>query len=135
MNAFNSNAKVNTMKQEATGTMIVKLPKWAQEHIKKLERERDVAIRSLNEYVDGQTESAIYYDDLISTGEERGPSNKRVYIQTHGIEIKHNGVHLSLLLRENIELRCEDLNRGMNFVAFVPTSFNAMSIVSKENMR
>lgn len=123
------------MKQEVTGAMLGKLPKWAQDHIKTLERERDVAVRSLNEYVDGQTESAIYYDDLISTGEERGPSNKRVYIQTHSIEVEHNGVHLSLLLRDNIELRCEDLNRAMNFVAFVPTSFNGMSLVSKENMR
>lgn len=123
------------MKQEVTGAMLVKLPKWAQDHIKTLERERDVAVRSLNEYVDGQTESSIYYDDLISTGEERGPSNKRVYIQTHSIEVEHNGVHLSLLLRDNIELRCEDLNRAMNFVAFVPTSFNGMSLVSKENMR
>ena len=123
------------MKQEVTGQMIVKLPKWAQDHIKELERERDTAIRALNEYVDGQTESPIFYDELVSTGEERGPSLKRVYIQSHDIEVIHNGVHLSLLLRDNIELRCEDVKRAMNFVAFVPTSLNAMSLVSKENMR
>lgn len=123
------------MKQEVTGQMIVKLPKWAQDHIKKLERERETAIRSLNEYVDAQTESPIFYDDLVLTGEEQGPSSKRVYIQSHGIEVIHNGVHLSLLLRDNIELRCENVKRVTSFVAFVPTSLNAMSLVSKENMR
>lgn len=123
------------MKKEVTGQMIVKLPKWAQEHIKTLGRERDVANRALNEYVDGQTESPIFYDEFVCTGEEIGPSSKRVYIQSHGIEVIHNGVHLSLLLRDNIELRCEDVKRGMSFVAFVPTSLNTMSIVSKENMR
>ena len=49
------------MKKQVTGQMLLKLPAWAQEHIKELERERDIAIRALNDYVDNQTESAIFY--------------------------------------------------------------------------
>ena len=39
---------------------IEKLSKWAQEHIRTLKYERDTAVRALNNYVDGQTESPFY---------------------------------------------------------------------------
>ena len=123
------------MKQEVTGQMIVKLPKWAQVHIKELARERETAIRALNEYVDGQAESPIFYDDLVSSGEEVGPSLKRVYIQSHKVEIVHNGVHLSIWLRDHIDLQWGHPKRasGVN-TAFIPTSLQAASLVAKENM-
>lgn len=124
------------MQKEVTGQRILKLPVWAQDHIKELERERETAIRALNEYVDGQTESPIYYDDMVSTGEERGPSSKRVYVQSRNIEIAHGGVHLEVDLRgEVIAIKWEDANKAMANVAFVPTSFHAASLISKENMR
>lgn len=123
------------MKQEITGQMIAKLPKWAQVHIKELARERDTAIRALNEYVDGQNESPIFYEDLVSTGEERGPSLKRVYVQSRNVEIVFGGLHLQVYLRDTIELRWEDITRGMSHVAFVPTSLNGASLYSKDNMR
>lgn len=58
-----------------------KLPKWAQEHIRKIEREREVAVRALNQYVDDQTPAAFYVDEPESTGEQVGPSFKKRYFQ------------------------------------------------------
>lgn len=53
---------------------IAKLPRWAQEHIEKIGRERDQAINALNRFLDGQTPSGFYVDDCVCTGEEQGPS-------------------------------------------------------------
>jgi hypothetical protein len=39
-----------------------KLPKWAEEHIKTIQRERDNAVRALNDYVNSQTPTEIYID-------------------------------------------------------------------------
>lgn len=131
-----SNAKGHEMQKEVTFDMLNRLPAWAKNHIETIKRERDTAIRALNEYVDGQTESPIYYDDMVSTGEERGLSSKRVYVQSHNIEIVHAGVHLDIGLRDGtIAMQWEDANRAMANVAFVPTSFHAANLISKENMR
>jgi hypothetical protein len=112
-----------------------KLPKWAQEHIEKIERERDQAIKALNEYVDNQTVSPFYVEDYVSTGEERGPSYKRSYIQTHKMTIEHEGVELNVLLREGyIDLQWNGMKYHLDIVAFVPTSFQSAKLVSKENL-
>lgn len=123
------------MEQEITGKMIIKLPKWAQAHIKKIERERDVAIRALNDVLDSQEPSPIFYDDLVSTGENTGPTSKRFYVQSHKITVEHNGVSLSIYAGRNIDLRWESAGgKFNNFVAFVPNSHQAASLVAKENM-
>jgi hypothetical protein len=115
---------------------IKKLPKWAQEHINNIERERDVSIKTLNKFIDGQTETSFWYDDLICTGEEKGPSFKRRFIQTHRMEVEHAGVSLSVLLRDGcIDIGWRSGNRFSNSeAAFIPTSYMQARIVSKENM-
>jgi hypothetical protein len=123
-------SQVGIMKEK-----IKKLPKWAQEIIRNLERERAEAINTLNRYVDDQTESPFYSDDSVSTGETQGPTTKRKYFQAYRMNIKHNGVSLGITLRDNIELKWEDDNRDLKEVAFVPTSFQTAELVSKENMR
>jgi hypothetical protein len=113
-----------------------KLPKWAQEHIRDLERQRDESITALNEYVDRQTESAFYYDDYVSTGEEQGPSNKRSYIQTRQITVEYAGIELNIRTVDNeIRLQWNDTKRHLDYIALIPWSFQNAILVSKENMR
>lgn len=64
---------------------VLKLPKWAQAYIEDLLREREMAIRTLNEFQDSQTPSRIYYEDHACTGEETGPTAKIKYIQSNRI--------------------------------------------------
>lgn len=64
---------------------VFRLPRWAQAYIEDLLREREMAIRTLNEFQDAQTRSRIYYEDHVCTGEETGPSTKTRYIQSNRI--------------------------------------------------
>ena len=114
---------------------ITKLPKWAQEHIKTVTREREEAIRTLNKYCDEQTPSAMYVDEMICTGEEQGPTFKKKYFQGHRIEIKHAEVHLSILLRDDrIDMGWVGTSHS-NEVAFIPKSYMQADLVSRDNMR
>jgi hypothetical protein len=114
---------------------IEKLPKWAQEIIRDLTRQRETAIRALNEYIDNQTPSPIYVEEMECTGEGIGPSYKKRYIQSRKISVSHSGVDLVILLRDDyIDLQwgSEKLNRD---AAFIPSSYQSARLVSKENMR
>ncbi len=102
-----------------------KLPKWAQEYIQNIERERDLSIRSLNEFVDNQTPTKFWVEDLVSTGEERGPSNKRHYLQTRDVMIKVGKTEVQILLREENQL---DINVGWGTLRFVPLAANSIRI-------
>jgi hypothetical protein len=114
---------------------ITKLPKWAQEHIKGIARQRDAAVRALNEYVDNQTPSPIFVDDYVCTGEGRGSSSKRRYVQGNNLTIEHQGVRLYITLRDRqIDLQWGN-GVGIGEVALIPSSFQIARLVSKENMR
>lgn len=119
-----------------TDERIKKLPGWAQELIADLERQRKEAIRALNQYVDDQTPSPFFIDELESTGEETGPSKKTRYIQTRKMKVEHAGVNLSILLRDGkIDLQWGGAGRLSQPIAFIPRSFQSADLVAKENMR
>jgi hypothetical protein len=112
-----------------------KLPKKVLEYIKDIERERETAITALHKHLDNQTESPFYYNDYLCTGEGVGPTYTRTYIQTYKMEVKHAGVVLRVMLRDNvIDLHWESISAGMHQIAFVPHSFQGARLVSKENM-
>lgn len=101
-----------------------KFPKWVQEHIERIERERDQAVLALNQYVDSQTTSQIFYDDAVCTGEGSGPSFKRVYVQSSDIQIHYAGVHLDVsLVGDCIKLKWEGFGGKNIRVGFIPTTY------------
>lgn len=122
-----------------TVEQIAKLPKWAQEYIKDINRERDTAVKELNDYCDSQTPSPVYIDELVSTGEQQGPSSKTRYIQTPRVQFDWQGVSLTVLLRDDhIDLQWNGLDRGRygtSECAFIPRSYQSANLVSKANMR
>ena len=123
-----------------TPEQLAKLPRWAQDHIKDITRERDVAVRALNEYCDDQTPSPFYVDEAVCTGEQRGPSIKRRYIQAHTIKVNWAGVELVIDAngygnRNNeIGLQWSSTNH-IREVAMIPQRFQSITLKTQENLR
>ncbi len=120
----------------------LKLPKWVQDHIHTVERERDSALTALNKYVDNQTESPFSIMELECLGEGDGtPSYKQRYIQTHKMEIRAVGVALDIILRDDhIDLSWGTMEqgwstRGSGEVCMSPYSYQAIKLISREFMR
>lgn len=116
---------------------VARLPKWAQEHIRNLEREREAAVNALNLVIDDQTPAAMYVEDWACTGESAGPTTKRRYVQGRTLEIRHDGVALSITLRDGvIDLQWCQVKRGSGGdVCFQPRSYQQAYLIAKENMR
>ena len=116
---------------------IKKLPKWVQERMRDLLRERDAAINALNEFTDNQTGSCIWHELWPSTGENKGPTTKRQYIQDYKMDFEFEGVHLTVLLREGegIDLSYRSVKRHIADVALVPRSHQQIFLVSANNLR
>ena len=115
---------------------IKKLPKWAQALIQKLRYERNTAIDALNEYCDNQTLSAFFYDDMLCTGETKGISFKRKYVQSRKIDVKYQGILLGVTCQDDgIRLVWEDEARHGKQIAFIPQSYQSACLISQDNMR
>lgn len=84
---------------------IAKLPVWAQLHIQDLQRERDIAVRELQEYCDNSTPSNIWTEELVSDGANKngGPTLRTRYIQANKLSIQYAGARLEILLRPGRE--------------------------------
>lgn len=112
------------------------IPNWVKEYARSLEREREQAIKALNKYCDEQTPAPFSIEDNVSTGEQRGPSTKTRFIQTHQIEIKWHGVLLRVVAFRpgKIELQWASDPSGHD-IALIPSGYNCADLVAKENMR
>jgi hypothetical protein len=121
---------------------ISKLPLWAQDHIRNLERERETAIRALNEYCDIQTPSPFYCEEYESTGEDQGPTLKRRYFQGDRLSIEWKNITAEVYLRtegpqgdSSIEISWDSEGQTGKEIAMIPKSFQRVALVAKENMR
>ena len=111
---------------------IDKLPKWAQNHIRSLEMERDEANKLLTEFTDSQTKSSFYYQELRGSDPSTGTRYPARYIQTHRVCVRHEGLDLEVLLpcgaqgRTGVEIR---FSAAPGFeAALFPSSSNCVSI-------
>jgi hypothetical protein len=121
---------------------IEKLPKWAQDEFRSLQRERDTAVRKLQEYEDSQTESPISYTSLVSDGAaDVGPTIRTRYINgTNKIEFEHRGVHLRVMLTESGSHHSDGIwlqwgNNIMGDIAMIPDGYQSVRLIANENMR
>lgn len=119
---------------------IHKLPKWAQQHIKDLERRLDVAKRKLDEYTNDQSPDKFYVQDFLC--DENPPRSVTHHIQGSSISCKHAGVMLRVLCREgrsqcgrphiDITYTTED-EHPIQEVVLQPYSFNAIRLMVSEH--
>jgi len=120
---------------EERKTQISKLPKWARDHIKNINQERDAAVTALDNFCNEEKQSPFYVEDFICDGVKAdehgigGPSNRRRYVQTNRIEVEHAGVYLSVLLRaDTIELSWDSGRKGLEDIVLQPKSFQMVSL-------
>lgn len=126
-----------------TPEQLSKLPKYAQDAFRNLERERATAVEALNEWKDDQTESPIMIDDHVSTGEERGSTFYKRYVQARAIRIKWHGVELNVRLTndgpqyENAIALTWNQNDGgsLGHVALIPTARQSAILIHPRFMR
>jgi len=131
------------MSADLTQAQLSKLPKFAQEYISNLQRQRDAAVHALNKFTDAQAESAFYVDENICTGEESGPSRKRTYIQTRQIVCCSEGVEVRVFAsgalygksRPGIEIQWSTPQHGHGDICMRPESFQYIRLCRKEDMR
>ena len=121
---------------------IHKLPKWAQDHIHTLQHQRDTAVKALKDWTDTQTEQPISVSEMEGL-ENGGPTIMKRYVEGTDIDINWMGVRLSVMLRKEgnmhenaINLQWEgECGGSSHHVAMIPTSFQSVSLIAKENMR
>lgn len=125
-----------------TPEQIAKLPKWAQEYITQLERQRDAAVKVMRDSANGTTRSPFYFEDhaCVKPG---GPEVVRHYIQAPWLKFDYGGLHVDFLLREHGEDKVLDIQYGTssrmvgNKVVFEPRSYQQFYLYcpQKENSK
>ncbi len=116
----------------------LKLPKWTQDYISKIERERDVAIIALRKAEDHSKESPFFYEDLACTGERKGPSNLRFYIQAHHIVAEYAGIRVELYCVPNenhMRFNFGDIDRSLEYAVMTPVSYQQYEIRNLNNAK
>lgn len=108
-----------------------KLPRWAQDYIKDLDRERDNAITILNEFQADQTPSKVFYDEHACTGEipgTDGPVTKTCYVPTRNLTFVVGRHEVYVTLHEDSGHFYLDVCAGFGSLRFQPQSGNMIRI-------
>lgn len=125
--------KLRRQQAEATDERIAKLPKWAQEHLRDLTRERDNAEKKLAAYIDDQTESRIYFTDRDGNKvylNEEASERLTIVSQCGRVHLRVTNYH-----DDRIELSWTGGRDeyGMGDIAFIPTSYQQARLVHPAN--
>jgi len=120
-----------------TPEQLTKLPKYAQEYIAKLRRQRDSAVARLDGYEDNQTPSNIWTEEYCFDGGDNGNNfTRRQYIQSDRVLFKNKGVALEVSCRgdEGIKLSWGPEKPwgpwGLGDIALVPTSYQQIRLTN-----
>lgn len=107
-----------------THEMLQRLPKWAQEHIATLARERNDAIKTLQDFLDNQTPSDFWTEEWRST------KNVKNYIQSRQVTIKMGDrKEVYVLKRQDGTL---DVSSGFGGLRIEPSASNSIRILVKD---
>lgn len=113
---------------------LLKLPKWAQEYIIEIERQREAAVKALNDAFDNQTLSRIFTEDIVCV-EKGAPSFFKKYIQAPRNEVTFN-LDLPGRVRENqitVRIDCDDptqvlISATWNQISLQPVASNVIAL-------
>jgi hypothetical protein len=128
-----------------TNVQVEKLPVWAQEHIRRLERERDSAVEKLMEFKDEQTETNVYIQDHVCIGEgtngrekepdkKSGPTFIRRYLQTNRVQFRLPRSEMELEVYVNEDEQRVEVRTPRGYPYIEPHGNNLFHLVPKEDM-
>jgi len=131
---------MGTPNTQITEEQFKRLPKYAQEYIRDLERERETALKVMRKLEDDQTPTKVWESDFESLGERKGPTEVIRYFDCDRLEIESAGVRLSiggLWDDKEITLSWRPAGEGhpLGDVLFIPTSYQQAKFVALENGR
>jgi hypothetical protein len=111
---------------------ISKLPKWAQERIRDLERQRIAAVEALDAFEAAHATGPVTVNQMVCD-KNGGPSIRKVRFDAHWLVIEHAGVELNITLAaDEIRLGYSQAGRvSVSAVYFQPTSFQQFKLKSK----
>jgi hypothetical protein len=78
-----------------------RLPRWAQDYIHDLRRERDEAVKALAEWEDEQTPSSFYVVSHVRDGEKVGAPARYRYINGGRVEFAAAGIEVAFIERRD----------------------------------
>ncbi len=111
---------------------ITKLPKWAQERIRNLERQRIAAVEALDDFEAAHATGPVTVHQMVSD-KSGGPSSRKVRFDAHWLTIEHAGVALDITLADD-EIRVS-YTQGKSMpsspVYLQPTSFQQFKLKAK----
>jgi len=115
---------------------IQKLPKWAQDHIRNISRQRSEAIKALNDYTDNQTKSPFYSEHLLCLGEEGKNSFKKIYFQAYQMTVEHAGIKVNIYTSrdDSIEINYSGEGYSLENICLIPDSYQRIRLITKDNM-
>ena len=120
------------MAESPSYTQLARLPKWARDYIRAIERERNVAVKTLTEWEDGQTPSRFFVEEHVSDGAAgTGPSMRVRYIRASMVRYVGAGVDATFIERQDgldILFGPESRTGPGETAALFPKSGNAVSI-------
>lgn len=114
-----------------TTEQFARLPKYAQQYIRSLERANEDLRKKIQRDDDSQTPSKVWYEEFVNTGKFE---TVRRYVQSERVVFVHAGVHLTVsCFRDNeIELQwgipTKHGSPMLGDISFVPTSYQSAKL-------
>ena len=120
---------------EATTERILGLPKWAQQYVAMLRRDRDEALKLTAETLDGETQSPVYVDEWTMDCFGMRGTKRRYFQMHHNLIIEHAGIVMRVVLRDDsLTVQYEDESRMTWDVNMQPTSHQAFALKRIESI-
>lgn len=110
---------------------VTRLPRWAQDYVKDLVRERENAVSILNEFQDDQMPSNVFFEKHACTGEVPGtnaPVTKKCYVSTRHLTFLVGKREVYVSLHEDQGHFYLDVSAGFASLRFQPQASNSIRI-------
>lgn len=108
------------------------LPMWAQQHIEMLQRQRDAAVRTLEQFTEEQKPQHFYVEDIVCI-KQGAPTTMRRYIHGHFIRYEHRGLEFSISeYDDGVSIQYGQGRSGLHNVLMQPTSFQQIKLIYPE---
>lgn len=125
-----------TVRSQLTEQQLDRLPKYAQEYIKDLERTVETAEAKLDQYVNVNNHGSFAVQELVCLTENRSLERK---IDAYRMRVEHADIHLEVSIGHDdcIDLRwtAGSDRYGLGDVAFIPTSYQNAKLIHPRRTR